>query len=70
MTIRAIRNGVESNGPQLLRVAEAAKELACAPKTVWRLISGGELVTVRIGRRGVRISRKSMDDFISKGGIR
>lgn len=72
MQNRNSRDGSESTIPssKLVRVSSAAHELACATRTVWRLIDAGELVSVRIGRRGVRIDRESLDAFIARRGVR
>ena len=52
-----------------LRVPEVGRELGIAPRTVWRLISMGELKVVRCGR-AVRVPRASLEEFIARGGTR
>lgn len=69
---RNTRDGSESAGlapTKLLRVPDAARELAVSVRTVWRLVSLGELDSVRVGR-SVRIARASIDQFVAKGGAR
>ena len=46
----------------------AATELSCAPRAVWRLLAAGHLIGVRVGKRGMRVDRASLDAFIAKGG--
>lgn len=53
----------------LLRVSEVEHVLGISRRSVWRLISLGELERVQIGR-AVRIPRKSVEAFIAKGGAR
>jgi excisionase family DNA binding protein len=38
-------------------------------RTVWRLISAGEVNAVRVGR-AVRVTRASIQAFIDRGGAR
>lgn len=51
----------------LIKIAEAAHELAISERSLWRLISSGKLDVVRIGR-SVRIKRDSLARFIAGGG--
>ena len=60
---------VHERSSALVRVREAAGALAISERSVWRLISLGELDSVRIGR-SVRVSRKSLEAFVAKGGSR
>jgi len=52
---------------RLLTIHQAAAELNCSPRTVWRLISAGSLRMVRLGR-AVRITRESIEAFVARGG--
>jgi excisionase family DNA binding protein len=55
--------------PALLRMQEVARYLAVSVRTAWRLVSLGELESVRIGR-SVRVTRKSVEAFLARGGAR
>ncbi|MGE3109817.1 MAG: helix-turn-helix domain-containing protein [Phycisphaerales bacterium] len=54
---------------RLLRVQDAAHELSVSVRSMWRLLSRGDLQQVKIGR-AVRVTRESIDAFIEKGGVR
>ena len=47
-----------------LRVKEAAALLAVSEQTIHRLIKQGTLKVVKIGKRGIRITRESVEAFI------
>ncbi|MGE3110090.1 MAG: helix-turn-helix domain-containing protein [Vicinamibacterales bacterium] len=57
----------ESKQAALVKVPDAAHELAISKRSAWRLISAGKLDTVRIGR-SVRVTRESIERFIASGG--
>ncbi len=46
-----------------LKIADAAAEIAVSHRTIWDLISRGELVSYKIGPRGRRVTRESLDAF-------
>ena len=46
-----------------LRVKEVAEMLAVSYQTVRKLVKSGALQSVRIGNRGIRIPRKSVEAF-------
>ena len=52
----------------LLTPAEAAKYLGVGRKVIYRLIEQGRLTAVRAGK-GVRIEKKSLDEFREGGGL-
>jgi excisionase family DNA binding protein len=52
-------------GPELLTPAEAADLARCSAKTIYRLVSAGELGAVRIGRL-VRIPRIDLLDYLDR----
>lgn len=67
---RDIKNGSESSATsKVLRVAQAARALDVSPRTIWRLLSLDQLERVQIGR-AVRITRDSIDRFVSEGGAK
>ncbi|WP_442928869.1 helix-turn-helix domain-containing protein [Modestobacter sp. VKM Ac-2980] len=53
----------------VLTVAEAAEELRISDKSVYRLISAGELQTCDVGtgreRARTRVTREALEDFIA-----
>jgi excisionase family DNA binding protein len=57
-----------------LRVPEAAAVLGIGRRSVWRLISTGELASVRLGGRSRRILRDDLDSYLASlrrtGGAR
>jgi excisionase family DNA binding protein len=53
----------------LLTIKEAAEELNCSQRSVWRFLGSKSLKEVRIGRT-VRIPRASIERFIEQGGER
>lgn len=48
----------------LLTRTEAAKLLSVSTQTVSRLIKGGRLVAVRVGKRHVRVTAASVEAYI------
>lgn len=64
-----------SNAQSLgVRVAEAAEILGCGKSTVYSLVNAGHLRTYNVsgsasGRRGLRILRQSIHDFVERGGV-
>lgn len=48
----------------LLTVPEAAAELRLHRATVYRLIAEGALPVVRVTRRGVRINRDALNEYV------
>lgn len=64
------KNSVSSEssiGRRLLTIAQAAEEVNCSRRTIWRLAARGELRIVRLGR-AVRIDAASIADLIQRGG--
>ena len=62
-----IARGDAAPGSLVLTVPQAAKAVAASPRSIWRLISLGELQSVRIGR-AVRVTVASIEAFIERGG--
>lgn len=52
--------------PDLYTVKEAAFRLSTSTRQVWRLIADGELETVRVGARAVRVPRVSLTGYITR----
>ena len=49
-----------------LCVKEVAEMLSVSMQTVYKLVKSGELRSVRVGKRGIRIPRTALDDFVCK----
>lgn len=54
---------------RLWTIKETAEALKVSRRTVWRLLSSGQLKHTRLGRC-VRIVAASVDEFIERGGSR
>ncbi|MFB3738722.1 MAG: helix-turn-helix domain-containing protein [Candidatus Velamenicoccus archaeovorus] len=50
--------------PELLTVPEVAKVLRRSRSSTYELLKAGEIPAVKIGRRGVRVRRESLEIFI------
>lgn len=51
---------------KLLSVQRTADLLCVTPKRVYRMIQEGQLASLRIGYRTIRITEESLDDYISQ----
>ncbi|WP_370290577.1 helix-turn-helix domain-containing protein [Nocardioides sp.] len=51
--------------PQFLTIAEVASVMRVSKMTVYRLVHGGELPAVRVGR-SFRVTREDVDDYLRK----
>jgi len=51
---------------QLMTVADVADRLRISTRQVWRLIADGELETVRIGSRAVRVPTASVVAYVAR----
>jgi excisionase family DNA binding protein len=49
---------------RFLTVAEVARTMRVSKMTVYRLVHGGELPAVRVGR-SFRVPRRAVEDFLS-----
>jgi len=63
--------GIIGSSPTRLlwTIQETAGVLKVSTRTVWRLVSSGDLKTTRLGRC-VRVVASSVDEFIDRGGAR
>lgn len=52
--------------PDLLTVAEVARRLSTSTRQVWRLIHDGDLDTLRVGSRAVRVPLVSLTGYIAR----
>ncbi len=62
------RPGVAGADP-LLTVAEVADVLRVSNMTVYRLIKGGQLAAIRVGKN-YRIRQGDLDDYLNAGSVR
>lgn len=51
---------------RFLRVPEAAERLGVSRRKLWRLLATRDVASVRVGRRGTRISERSLSRFMAK----
>jgi excisionase family DNA binding protein len=58
-----------TEGPDLLTVPEVAALLRVSTMTVYRLVDGGMLRGLRVGR-SIRLPRASVREFLSRAGAR
>lgn len=49
---------------RVLRVSEVAEHLDCAPQLVYRLIHGGELRALRVGRL-IRVPLSALNEYLA-----
>ena len=52
--------------PMLLTSEQVCRELGVSRVTLWRLIRDGELKSIRVGRRCVRIARDELTAFVGR----
>lgn len=57
--------GHSFQGDRLLRFREVQDRLSASEPHVYELINSGELVAVRIGKRALRVSEKSISRFMT-----
>lgn len=50
----------------VVTIAELCAELRISRTTAWRLIKSGEISSVCLGRRLVRVLRASVDDYVRR----
>lgn len=54
--------------PRCYTVDDLQNILMCARSTVYEIIKRNEFRSIKLGRRGYRISRKSFDEWLDKQG--
>ena len=54
---------------QFMYVKRAALALCCTEKHVYQLIRDGKIEAIRLGKRGLRVSRSSVDEFIRRNRV-
>ena len=54
--------------PQLLSIVETARLLNVSKSTAYRLVWGGEVPALRIGRQ-IRISAAELEDYVYDKGV-
>ena len=53
--------------PKLVTIPDAARMLSISERSAWRLVSTGELSSVKLGR-STRITVESIERLIERGG--
>ena len=61
-------NGAGTGADRLLTVAEVADVLRVSNMTVYRLIKGGELAAIRVGKN-YRIRQRDLDSYLAAGSV-
>ena len=51
---------------ELFPVARVAAALGCSRKRVYQLIEMGRLESLRLGPRGLRVPRRSLEDYVAR----
>lgn len=51
--------------PQLLSVAEVARQLGISTRTIWSFIAHGQLRTLRLGKKTVRVEASELQRFVA-----
>lgn len=54
---------------RLLNVHHVAKRLGCCNNTIYTLIQDGSLKAIRIGKRALRITEASLNEFLESRKI-
>jgi excisionase family DNA binding protein len=54
---------------RLLSVHHVARRLSCTENTIYSLIQDGSLKAIRIGKRALRITESSLDEFLESREI-
>ena len=54
----------------LLTYRDVAKRLQFSDRTVWGLVKSGELKSVVIGKRSVRITEEALEEYIRNSAMR
>jgi excisionase family DNA binding protein len=54
---------------QLMYIHTVAKILDCLRPMVYKLVYEGKIKAVRIGKRGIRITQQSLNDFIEANTV-
>jgi excisionase family DNA binding protein len=66
MTDEPTRGSNSPTDPVYLTVAEVGRRLSLGRTTVWKLISDGELETVRLSERAVRVPVASVEAYVAR----
>ena len=55
---------------KFIYVHQAAQELCCTERHIYDLIKSGKLKAIRLGPRGLRVSKGSIDKYIKKNMLK
>lgn len=56
--------------PELMYVHTVAKHLCCSNRKIYTLIQENELTAVRLGKRGLRVEKSSLNRYLEKNKIK
>lgn len=62
-----VNDVMTSNNMPAMSVPKVAELLAVSPKTIYRLVSNGELGCIRVGR-AVRVTESQLNDYVARRG--
>lgn len=62
-----VYSGKTSECMPAMSVAKVAERLAVSPRTIYRLVSNGELNCVRVGR-AVRVTESQLNEYVARQG--
>lgn len=54
---------------RMLTYTEVGEALGVSSSTISRMVTSGELGSVRSGRRSVRVPTEALEEFVRQGGI-
>ncbi|RKY06591.1 MAG: hypothetical protein DRP56_07130 [Planctomycetota bacterium] len=55
-----------TDGSRLLKIREVAEHISCSERTVWTLISTGQLQAIKLSKRMTRVMFCDLEYYIEK----
>ena len=62
-----VYSSITSENMPAMSVLKVAERLAVSPKTIYRLVSNGELGCIRVGR-AVRVTESQLNEYVARQG--
>lgn len=62
-------NRLQPKAPQLLDTRQVAERLGLKPATIYQMCASGELPSVRIGKRALRVSEPELIAYIERNSV-
>lgn len=56
------------DAPAVLTVDDLAKTIRCGRNTAYELVRSGQIFSIRLGAKAIRIPRRAVEDFLSDKG--